>query len=202
MHRITKRFYFEAAHRLQKHLGACRNLHGHSYKLEVTVVALDLNEDGPAKDMLMDFGQLSKIVKGILFEGEWKGITGGIPFDHSTMLNVDDPLYSLLDHHKDMFGFRLIGMTFEPTAEYMAELFGNMIQESLEYHGIKGVNVDSIKVWETRDSVAESVFRCRWKVEDDDEACECEHPLDGDVEIDNESPVDEIPFGAADDDEQ
>ena len=35
--RIRRRFAFEAAHRLPKHPGKCRDLHGHSYELVVTV---------------------------------------------------------------------------------------------------------------------------------------------------------------------
>ena len=55
---ITKIFRFEASHSLPKHKGKCKNLHGHSYKLEVTVGSKQLNE----KDMVMDFGDLKKIV--------------------------------------------------------------------------------------------------------------------------------------------
>ena len=54
---ICKRFSFEAAHFLPDHAGLCKNLHGHSYKLEVEVT-------GPINDfgMIMDFGNLSKLV--------------------------------------------------------------------------------------------------------------------------------------------
>lgn len=56
---ITKKFEFEAAHRLPDHLGKCKNFHGHSYKLEVTVSSNKLNSQG----MVMDFGDLKSIVK-------------------------------------------------------------------------------------------------------------------------------------------
>ncbi len=55
---ITKKFEFEAAHKLPDHPGKCKNLHGHSYKLEVTVLSDKLNEQG----MVMDFGDLKVIV--------------------------------------------------------------------------------------------------------------------------------------------
>ena len=55
---ITKIFKFEASHLLPIHQGKCKNLHGHSYKLEVTVGAKQLNE----QDMVMDFGDLKEIV--------------------------------------------------------------------------------------------------------------------------------------------
>ena len=55
---ITKKFKFEAAHNLPDHPGRCKSLHGHSYKLEVTVSAREMNEQG----MVMDFGDLKKSV--------------------------------------------------------------------------------------------------------------------------------------------
>ncbi|MEO9028093.1 MAG: 6-carboxytetrahydropterin synthase QueD [Ktedonobacteraceae bacterium] len=66
---ITKIFRFEAAHHLSEHQGKCARLHGHSYKLEVTL-------QGPIKDavgesdhgMVMDFADLSQIVKGVVIE--------------------------------------------------------------------------------------------------------------------------------------
>ncbi len=55
---ITKIFYFEAAHKLPSYFGKCKDLHGHSYKLEVTVLRKSLDKDG----MVMDFKTLSRIV--------------------------------------------------------------------------------------------------------------------------------------------
>ena len=66
---ITKIFRFEAAHHLPGHQGKCAGLHGHSYRLEVTI-------RGPIKDapgesdhgMVMDFGDLSHMVKNSVIE--------------------------------------------------------------------------------------------------------------------------------------
>jgi len=66
---ITKIFRFEAAHHLPGHHGKCARLHGHSYRLEVTI-------HGPIKDapgesdhgMVMDFGHLSHMVKNSVIE--------------------------------------------------------------------------------------------------------------------------------------
>lgn len=57
MIRICKRFSFDAAHHLPKHLGKCKNMHGHRYFLEITLSG-EINEEG----MLIDFGELKKIV--------------------------------------------------------------------------------------------------------------------------------------------
>lgn len=59
---ITKIFRFEAAHKLPNHDGKCRNLHGHTYKVEVTVAG-DLVTTGPQEGMVVDFGYLSRIWK-------------------------------------------------------------------------------------------------------------------------------------------
>lgn len=58
---ITKQFKFEAAHSLPHHDGKCKNLHGHSYVLEVTVTGPIITE-GPKEGMVMDFADVSSIV--------------------------------------------------------------------------------------------------------------------------------------------
>jgi 6-pyruvoyltetrahydropterin/6-carboxytetrahydropterin synthase len=58
MFEVTKRFTFEAAHQLRWHEGKCQNLHGHSYKLEVTIMAEDLGVDG----VVVDFHKLGDVV--------------------------------------------------------------------------------------------------------------------------------------------
>jgi len=66
MFTLTKRFEFEAAHHLPKHKGKCKNLHGHSYKLEVTVRREDgeLNNEG----MVVDSGILKQVVNETIIE--------------------------------------------------------------------------------------------------------------------------------------
>ena len=56
--RVTRNFSFEAAHQLDWHSGACKNLHGHSYRLEVTVAG-PLTGDG----IVIDFADLSALVQ-------------------------------------------------------------------------------------------------------------------------------------------
>lgn len=58
---VTKIFYFEAAHSLPDYKGACHNLHGHSYKLEVTVGGR-VQAQGEKKGMIIDFKDLKSIV--------------------------------------------------------------------------------------------------------------------------------------------
>ena len=59
---IRKQFRFEAAHVLPFHDGKCSRLHGHSYRLEVTVDG-PLQASGPATGMVLDFDALARIVR-------------------------------------------------------------------------------------------------------------------------------------------
>ena len=60
---ITKEFTFDSAHQLKWHKGKCKNLHGHTYKLQITIQGA-LNKDG----IVIDFGDLKKIVKEKVIE--------------------------------------------------------------------------------------------------------------------------------------
>lgn len=64
---VTKQFKFEAAHHLPHYDGACNRLHGHSYKLEVTVMGkrIEDDENNPKCGMIIDFKDLKKIVKEV-----------------------------------------------------------------------------------------------------------------------------------------
>lgn len=61
--RVTRTFSFEAAHQLEWHSGACKNLHGHSYKLEVTVAG-ELDENG----IVIDFSDLRAVVDEVVID--------------------------------------------------------------------------------------------------------------------------------------
>ncbi|MFO7820237.1 MAG: 6-carboxytetrahydropterin synthase, partial [Halanaerobacter sp.] len=72
---VTKSFSWDMSHMLAGHQGECRNLHGHTYKLEVEVVnkAGQMQEVGPARGMVVDFKDLKEIVKNKIIN----------PLDHS-----------------------------------------------------------------------------------------------------------------------
>ena len=60
--RVCKTFTFEAAHVLPHHQGKCSRLHGHSYRLEVSVEG-PLQSAGPASGMVLDFDEIATIVE-------------------------------------------------------------------------------------------------------------------------------------------
>ena len=75
--RITKEFSFEAAHTLTGYDGACSEIHGHSYRFEVTVESdAVLHEEGAKMGMAVDFGEIKSIVERTVVA----------QFDHSLVL--------------------------------------------------------------------------------------------------------------------
>ena len=61
--RLTKEFSFEAAHALDGYDGPCREIHGHSYRLFVTVKGTPAEDaSNPKCGMVLDFGVLKRIV--------------------------------------------------------------------------------------------------------------------------------------------
>jgi 6-pyruvoyltetrahydropterin/6-carboxytetrahydropterin synthase len=74
MFEITKEFRFEAGHQLCHHDGKCRSPHGHSYILKVHLAGADLIDHGPKRNMLIDFSDVSAIVKPMVtqyFDHRW-----------------------------------------------------------------------------------------------------------------------------------
>lgn len=62
---ICRRFKFDAAHKIPSHQGKCKNLHGHSWAVDVSLTG-DLICSGPQSGMVMDFGELKNIMSEIL----------------------------------------------------------------------------------------------------------------------------------------
>jgi len=136
--KVTKKFKFEMAHRLQHHEGLCWNIHGHSYVIDVTVESLDIKEEGPETGMVMDFGNLKKICNNLFDQ-----------LDHAFMVNENDK--AVCGFFKNQ-GFKTYEIDFEPTAENMAEYF--YIQLLPMIRDLK-ISLDNIRVWETTTSYAE-----------------------------------------------
>lgn len=138
--RLTKQFEFEAAHALHNYDGLCRNIHGHSYKLSVTIIGKpNLDENSPKLGMVMDFGLLKNIIKPNIID----------KFDHSILLNKNENIESLI---KDNQLFKRIHIfDFQPTTENMLLHFVKIIQNLLP----QNIKLHSIKLYETANSYAE-----------------------------------------------
>lgn len=66
--RDTKTFTFDSCHHLPFHQGKCKNLHGHTYTLEVTIEGSLVKEETPEYGMITDFANLKEIVKRLVID--------------------------------------------------------------------------------------------------------------------------------------
>ena len=119
--RITKEFKFETGHALYGYDGLCKNVHGHSYKLSVTLLGTPITDPDHVKfGMVMDFGDLKKIVNETIVT----------PFDHATVLNVDSPHKELADTMESR-GHKIMRVQYQPTSEMMVLDFAEKIKARL-----------------------------------------------------------------------
>ncbi|MDT0643598.1 6-carboxytetrahydropterin synthase [Zunongwangia sp. F363] len=139
--RITKQFSFETGHALYGYDGKCRNVHGHSYKLSVTVIGAPITDDQNVKyGMVIDFGDLKKIVKSEIVD----------KFDHATVFNKNTPHLELAEELKSR-GHHVILVDYQPTSENMVIDFARKIKKHLPAH----IGLFSLKLQETETSFAE-----------------------------------------------
>jgi 6-pyruvoyltetrahydropterin/6-carboxytetrahydropterin synthase len=139
--RITKHFDFEAAHALPGYDGKCKNIHGHSYQLYVTVIGTPINDKShPKNGMVMDFGDLKHIVKTEIVD----------IFDHAIILNSDSEHLKLAEKIA-AYSHRTVLVDYQPTSEMMLQDFKKRIQKHLP----KNVELHSLKLYETNNSYAE-----------------------------------------------
>ncbi|MCD8431962.1 6-carboxytetrahydropterin synthase [Tenacibaculum finnmarkense genomovar ulcerans] len=139
--RITKQFTFETGHALYGYDGKCKNVHGHSYKLYVTVTGQPITDSTNVKfGMVIDFGDLKKIVKEEIVD----------IFDHATVFNQNTPHIELAKELKDR-GHHVILVDYQPTSEMMAIDFAKKIKDRLP----KNIKLHAIKLQETDSSFAE-----------------------------------------------
>ena len=104
--RITKEFQFEMAHALYGYDGPCKNIHGHSFYLSVTVIGPVKHKDNhPKNGMVADFSQLKEIVKSGIIDD----------FDHSLVLNGNTPHKKFVK--RNTIFEKIILVDYQPTCE-------------------------------------------------------------------------------------
>jgi len=139
--RITKQFNFETGHALYGYDGKCRNVHGHSYKLSVTVLGTPIDDNTNVKyGMVIDFSDLKKIVKEEIVD----------QFDHATVFNKNTPHVELAKELSDR-GHHVILVDYQPTSEMMVIDFAERIKSRLA----QDIHLFSIRLQETETSFAE-----------------------------------------------
>lgn len=141
MIRITKSFSFETGHALYGYDGLCKNVHGHSYKLFVTVIGQPIDDTNHVKyGMVIDFKDLKKIVKEEIVD----------VFDHATVFNKNTPHVDLAKTLESS-GHKVLLVDYQPTSEMMVIDFAQKIKTRLP----KNISLHSLRLQETASSYAE-----------------------------------------------
>lgn len=139
--RLTKEFSFEAAHMLEGYDGLCREIHGHSYRLFVTVKGEPVNDPtSPKLGMVMDFGILKRIVNEQIVDR----------LDHAFMMRRTENSEEVLLALGGSFS-KVVFTDYQPTCENMLADFAERLLGALP----EEVELCSLKLHETATSFAE-----------------------------------------------
>jgi 6-pyruvoyltetrahydropterin/6-carboxytetrahydropterin synthase len=141
--RITKQFSFETGHALYGYDGKCKNIHGHSYQLFVTVIGKPISNSEHVKfGMVIDFSDLKKIINEEIVN----------VFDHATVFNKNTPHVELAKELSDR-GHDVILVDYQPTSEMMVIDFVQKIKNRLP----NTIKLHALKLQETTTCYAEWV---------------------------------------------
>lgn len=143
--RLTKEFSFETAHFLEGYDGRCSQIHGHSYRLFITVKGSPEEANSPKKGMVFDFGLLKKLVNEIIIDR----------FDHTLVVAENHTESELTEVLRRKFD-RIEIVPYQPTCERMIEHFVELLKNSLP----SNIELYSIRLHETATSYVE------WNSED------------------------------------
>ena len=135
--RLTKEFDFETAHALDGYSGKCKDIHGHSYHLKVTVIGEPM-QDCLLSDcgMVVDFGDIKKVVREFVYE----------EFDHRLILRNDSRFKGIEEKNE-----RVRFVPYQPTCENMLIEIVTILQSKLP----ENVKLHSAFLRETANSYAE-----------------------------------------------
>ena len=126
---------FDSAHFLAGYSGKCANIHGHRWTIRVAVSSEELLDSGEKRGMVIDFGDLKKLVRELADS-----------FDHALIFEKGSLKNTTVDALSSE-GFRLIEVSYRPTAENFARAFYHILKE-------KGLPVSVVTVYETPDNCA------------------------------------------------
>lgn len=135
MYRLRAKAAFDSAHFLSGYSGKCANIHGHRWTVEVEIKGEELQQSGEKRGMLIDFGDLKKAVKELADS-----------FDHALIYESGSLRESTLTALAEE-NFRLIKVSFRPTAENFAKHFYEILSG-------QGLDISSVTVYETPDNCA------------------------------------------------
>lgn len=142
----TKSFKWEMAHMLTGHKGACANIHGHSYRMEVTVENVEETVgSGSSRGMVMEFSDLKTVVSPLVDK-----LDHAFMYDNTAMAGSAE--FDVVNVLKNHF-LKTYEVNYRPTAENMAKDFFHKIKSDLAFVS-PGINIVEIKLWETETAFA------------------------------------------------
>lgn len=132
--KIAKEFTWEMSHRLPYHDDACKNIHGHSYKMRI-----ELEGEMDDKGMVMDYYDIEKIVRPLINK-----------LDHAFICDKDDQMMIefLSKNH-----FKHVIIETYTTAENIVHYMINYLKHDLEKH--RNINKMTVRLQESADVFAE-----------------------------------------------
>lgn len=135
MYRLTTEASFDSAHFLAGYKGKCANLHGHRWRVVVTVKSEELKTDEQERGMCVDFSDI---------KDDLKELTDS--YDHTFIYEKGSLKESSIAAFLDE-GFKMTEVDFRPTAENFSKHFYDVLKE-------KGYNMSSVSVYETPNNCA------------------------------------------------
>ena len=142
--RLTKRFTFEMAHALPAYQGKCHNIHGHSYKLFVTVEGEPSLAEGSPDGMVLDFGNIKEIVQQRIVDH----------YDHALVLPRQVTNSNPSNQELGGFAAKIIWVDFTPTTENLLIHFAQLLADAFP----EDTRLYSLKLYETESSCAELIL--------------------------------------------
>lgn len=137
MFKISKTFSFDMAHMLDGHDGKCKNLHGHTYQLEVEITGELLTT--PAKQgMVMDYSDLKAVVKAQIID----------PLDHAFIYDASSEKEVFLANSLRAIDSKVFELPYRTTAEHLAKFIYDRLKQA-------GLLVSAVRLWETPSSCCE-----------------------------------------------
>lgn len=143
--RVTKRFNFEMAHALLNYEGPCKNIHGHSYVLEITILGKPiLSKSHPNDGLVIDFTDIKNIVQKEIIDH----------VDHALVINNQSP--EKITKHLFKQYEKVITVPYQPTCENLLIDFKNRLVPLFKGNH----KLAAVKLKETKSSWAE------WRLND------------------------------------
>ncbi|WP_425449347.1 6-carboxytetrahydropterin synthase QueD [Dethiothermospora halolimnae] len=135
MYLLKTEHSFDSAHFLANHNGKCKNIHGHRWRVEVSIKSKDLIDNGESYGMVIDFSKFKRDVREIVDF-----------YDHALIIEKDTMVKETYNNLVDD-GFKIITVEFRPTAENLAKKFYDLVSA-------RGYEVQEVMVYETPNNCA------------------------------------------------